>query len=39
MVYVQPSICSGETQTKTPMRFGHTNGSPHLSQTTRPYNN
>ena len=39
MVDEQPRICSGETQTKTPMRFWHTNGSPHLSQTTRPYNN
>ena len=36
MVYVQPRICRGEWDTKTPMGFWHTNGSPNPGQTTIP---
>ena len=39
MVYAQPSICTGEWDTQTPLGFWQTNGSPNLSQTTGPYNN
>ena len=39
MVYEKPHICPGEGHTQTPLGFWHTNGSPNLSQTTRPYNN
>ena len=39
MVYAEPNICSGECHTQTPLGFWHPNGSPNLSQTTRPYNN
>ena len=39
MEYVQPSICPGEWDTQTFMGLWHRNGSPNLSQTTKPYNN
>ena len=39
MVYAQPSICPGEWDIETPMGFWHTNRTPNLDQTTRPYNN
>ena len=39
MVYVQPSICPGEWDTQTPLEFCHTNRSPNLGQSSRPYNN
>ena len=39
MVYAQPSSCPGEWHTQNPMRLSHTNGSPNLSQKTRPYSN
>ena len=39
MVYAQPNICPGEWDTKTLMRFWHTNWSHNLGQKTRPYNN
>ena len=39
MVYAQPSICPRKWHTETPMGLWHTNGSPNLSQKTRPYNN
>ena len=37
MVYAQPSSCTGEWHTQTPMRLWHTNGSPNLGQKTKPY--
>ena len=37
MVYAQHNICPGEWHTQTPLGFWHTNGSPNLGQTTRPY--
>ena len=39
MVYAQSNTCPEEWDTQTPMGFWHINGSPNLSQTTRPYNN
>ena len=39
MVHAQPNICPGEWDTQTPMVFWHTNRSPNLSQTSRPYYN
>ena len=39
MVYAQLRICLGEWDTQTPLVFWHTNGSPNLGPTTRPYNN
>ena len=39
MVYVQPSTCPRKWHTQTPMGLWYTNGSPNLSQKTRPYNN
>ena len=39
MVYAQPSIYPGKCDKQTPLGFCHTNGSPNLGQTTRPYNN
>ena len=39
MVYAQPTICPGKWDTQNHMGFRGTNGSPNLSQTTRPYNN
>ena len=39
MVYAQKRICPGEWDTQTPLGFWHTNRSPNLGQTTRPYNN
>ena len=39
MVYAQPSISPGKWVTQTVMGFCDTNGSPYLSQTTRPYYN
>ena len=32
-------ICPGESDAQTPLGFWHTDGSPNLGQTTRPYNN
>ena len=39
MVYAQTKICPEGRDTQTPMEFLHTNGSPNLGQTIRPYNN
>ena len=39
MVYAQPRICLGEWEAQTPLWFWHTNGSPNLGQTARPYDN
>ena len=39
MVYAQSRICPGEGDARTPLGFSHTNESPNLGQTTRPYNN
>ena len=40
MVYAQPSSCPAEWHTETPMGLiWHTNGSPNLTQKTRPYSN
>ena len=36
MVYAQPSVCLGKWNAKTPLGFWDTNGSPNLSQSTRP---
>ena len=38
MVYAQHSICPRKWDAQTPLEFWDTNGSPNLSQTTRPYN-
>ena len=39
MVYAEPSSRPGKWESQTPMEFWHTNGSPNLGQTTRPYYN
>ena len=39
MVYTQLRICSGKWDAQTLLGFWDTNGSPNLSQTTRPYDN
>ena len=39
MVYAPPSSYPGEWHTQTFMGLWHTNGSPNLSQKTRPYSN
>ena len=39
MVYAQPIICPREWDPQTALGFWHSNGSPNLGQTIRPYNN
>ena len=39
MIYAQSSISPRKWHTSTPMGLWHTNGSPNLSQKTRPYDN
>ena len=39
MIYIQPRICPGEWDAQNSLRFWHTNRSPNLGQTTRPYIN
>ena len=39
MIYAQPRICPGDHDAQTPQGFCDKNGSPNLSQTTRPCNN
>ena len=36
MVFAQPKICPGKWHGQTPLGFWEINGSPNLSQTTRP---
>ena len=38
MGYAWRSIYQGKWHSQTPLRFWHTNGSPKLSQTTKPFN-
>ena len=38
MVYTQPSVRPAKWEAQTPLGFRHTNWSPNLDQTTRPYN-
>ena len=39
MVYAQPNTSPRKLHTQTPLGLWYTNGSPHLGQKTKPYNN